>query len=494
MNLRAYVAVLVKRGWLIVSVLVLSLAAAAASILLMTPTYRATAQLFVSTQISSGNLNQELFQGSNFSSDRVKSYSELVNSPTVLEPVIAELNLPVTAPELAARVTAKVPLETVLIDISATSDSPEGAAALANAVSNSLANVVGQLETSTTRGSSPVKATVVTPAVVPPSPAFPSIPVNMGLGLLIGLIVGVGLAVTLENLNTSFRDPADLAEISGLPVLAAVTRDPRRDAAVIVADGEAGQRSETYRQLRTNLQFAAVDQTPRVIVVTSAVTAEGKSSVAGNLAVALSQVGVRVCLVDGDLRRPSVAGYFDLDSDVGLSTALVGEASLDQILQPVNPGLAVITSGLIPPNPAELLSSRWFPMLLTELRERFDTVIIDAPPTLPAADAAVLAAIADGVVFVVHAGKTSRHHVDRALNSLRQVNARILGTVLNMVPAKGPKSHYWYGSGYDNRVHAKPAKHAPVAATRPIPRTINGVRPERSSVITSAPPHRETEG
>lgn len=475
-----------KRAWLIVSVVVLCLAAAAASILVMTPTYRGETQVFVSTQISSGNLNQELFQGSNFSADRVKSYSQLVTSPTVLDPVIAELNLPVSAAELAGQVTAKVPLETVLIHIAATSDSPETAAALANAVSRSLAKVIEELESSETRGSSPVKATVVTPASVPTSPASPSIPINLGLGLLIGLMVGGGLAVLLEKLNTSVKDAADLAEVSNLPVLASVSRDTRRGATAIVRDDRYGSRSEAYRQLRTNLQFAAVDHMPKTIVVTSAQAGEGKSSVAGNLAIAMSQVGNRVCLVDGDLRRPSLASYFGLAGDVGLSTTLVGHIGVDEVTQPADHNLWVITSGEIPPNPTELLSSHRFPKLLNELTDRFDLVVFDAPPTLPAADAVALAALADGVLFVVHAGKTGRHQVERALASLEQVHARILGLVLNMVPSKA-NSRYWYAGGYSYRPHAKPVSlPKPVDAGGPPrpspPRKHNGTKPERSTV------------
>ena len=467
MDLRAYLAILRKHLGVIVSAVVLSVAAASGMILLTEPTYKADAQIFVSTQISSGNLNQELFQGSNFSTDRVKSYSRLVTSPTVLDPVIEELSLPASAAELASRVSAEVPLETVLIDISATADSPETAAALANSVSNSLTKVIGELESSETRGSSPVKATVVTPAVAPTSPSWPSIPLNLGVGLLAGLFIGVGLAVLLEKLNTSVKDADDIATLCDVPVLAAVAHDSSRGAATIVPAGDHGARGEAFRQLRTNLQFAAVDQTPRIIVVTSAVAGEGKSSVAGNLAAALARVGTRVCLLDGDLRRPSVAKYFHLKDGLGLSEALVGQASVDDILQPVQPGLTALTSGAVPPNPAELLSSQRFPPILAALRERFDIIVVDAPPILPAADAAVLAAHADAVLLVVHAGKTTQNQFDRALGSLGQVRARVLGVVLNMVPARAlGKSRYWYAPGS----YTAPAKNGSPMST---PKTVS---------------------
>lgn len=493
-DLRGYLAIFAKRAWLIVSVVVLALVAAAASVLIMTPTYEGKAQMFVSTQISSGNVNQELFQGSSFSAERAKSYALLVTSPTVLDPVIAQLSLPMSAHELADHISAEVPVETVLIEISAESNSPEMAAALANAVADSLAKVIGDLETSETRGSSPVNATVVTPAVAPTSPASPSIPINLGVGLLIGVVTGVGLALLLEKLNTSIKDVSDLSAVTSAPLLASVPHALGRSTTAIVRDDHFGNRSEAYRQLRTNLQFAAVDQMPRVIVVTSALAGEGKSSVAGNLAVAMSHVGVRVCLVDGDLRRPSLASYFSLHGQAGLSTALVGRVSLEEILQPADNGISVITSGPVPPNPTELLSSGRFPGLLRELTARFDLVLIDAPPTLPAADAAVLAALTDAVLFVVHAGKTTRHQVERALKNLDHVHARVLGIVLNMVRVKGSrKSRYWYASAYTYRPRVRTAGNpivekrngAPIASTN----SRNPIPPDGSAVVIEQPPH-----
>lgn len=449
MDIRAYLAVLAKRWMIIAGMLLVSCGAAAALIQLTTPTYRAQSQLFVSTQVSAGNLNQELNQGSSFSSERVKSYTRLAASPTVLDPVVKELGLSTTAAILADNVHAEVPVDTVLIDITVDAESPELSAAVANSVGRNLARVIEDLESSDD-GSSPVKATLVTPALVPDAVHWPLIPLIVGVGVLLGLIAGVGAALLREKLDTSIRSVDDLA-VTNLPSLAEVSRDRRRGvAAAIVRDDPQGSRSEAYRQLRTNLQFAAVGNAPKVMVVTSALPGEGKSSVAGNLALSLSQVGNRVCLVDGDLRRPSVANYFGLVGAAGLSTVIVGRASLDDVLQPVDGSLSAITSGPIPPNPTELLSAPSYLRLLGELRNRFDLVIIDAPPVLPVADAAVLAAAADGVIFVVQAGSTSRHLVERAVTALDQVHARMLGVVLNMVRTTGPMRRQ-YGFGYTYR-------------------------------------------
>lgn len=455
MELRAYLAVLAKRWMIIVGVFLTCAAAAVASIVLTTPTYRATAQLFVSTEISAGNVNQQLYQGGIFSGDRVKSYTELAASPAVLDPVVAELRLPTTARLLADDVQATAPVDTVLINVTAGSTSPNMAATLANAVGNSLSRVIERIETPATQAASPVKVTLITPALVPDTPSWPSIPLVAGLGVLIGLVAGIALALLREKLDTSIKDADDLLGVADVPILAEVGRDRRRGRApAIVRDDPQGVRSEAYRHLRTNLQFTAVGDAPKVIVVTSALPQEGKSSVAGNLALALAQLGRRVCLIDGDLRRPSVAEYFGLVGEAGVSTVIVGRAGIDDVLQPVDHGLSVITSGMVPPNPTELLSSLACEQMLKELGDRFDTVIVDAPPVLPAADAAVLAAAADGVIFVIQAGRSRRQDVKRALSALEQVHARMLGAVLNMVAPTRGSDGYGYNSGYTSRSDA----------------------------------------
>lgn len=472
MELSSYMSLLAKRRALVASTLLVSMALAVASILLAKPSYQAESRLFVSTEISTGNINQELFQGSNFSTNRVKSYTELVDSPIVLDRVIKDLELPLTGPELAEQVDATVPLETVILNIEARSDSPQLATAMADSVAGNLATVIEDLETSGSRGSSPVKATVVTKALVPTSPIWPNLPMILAVGLVVGLVVAVSLALLLEKLNTTVKAAADLERLPGLPVLASVVRDRGwRSSTPIVRDDPQGARGEAYRQLRTNLQFAAVDVRPKVILVTSALASEGKSSVAGNLALALSQVGARVCLVDGDMRRPSVANYFGLVGDAGLSTVLIGRATIDEVLQPAGDVWA-ITSGTLPPNPAELLSSARFRDLLRDVASRFDTVVIDSPPVLPAADAAVLAAAADAVLLVVRSGKTTFNQLAQTVDSLNKVGARILGAVLNRVqPKEGGMGTYTYRSGYNYQADAAQAAQAVPAPSGPAPET-----------------------
>lgn len=203
--------------------------------------------------------------------------------------------------------------------------------------------------------------------------------------------------------------------------------------------------SEAFRVLRTNLQFMGLDQPVKSILVTSALPDEGKSTVAANLAIAFAQAGVNVCLVDADLRRPRIAKIFGVENWQGLTSAAVSLNGLEGHLKPSQvPGLTLMTSGPIPPNPAEVLASARMTTLLEELGQQFDTVIIDSPPALAVADAAVLAPKVDGVLLVTRAGKVARKQVTQAKEALEAVNARILGAVLSDVETKGREGYYYY--------------------------------------------------
>jgi len=203
--------------------------------------------------------------------------------------------------------------------------------------------------------------------------------------------------------------------------------------------------SEAYRVLRTNLQFLGLDEPVRSILITSATPGEGKSTTISNLAVAFAQTGAKVCLVDGDLRRPTIAKAFGLENWSGLTTALIGQAPLDECVKATDvPGLSIMTSGPIPPNPAELVGSARMSALLAQLQERFDMVLIDSPPVLAVTDAAVLAPKVGGVVVVVRANAVDHRQVSRAKEALEAVKARVLGVVLSAVQPEGRDGYYYY--------------------------------------------------
>jgi capsular exopolysaccharide synthesis family protein len=412
-----------------------------AASILTKPTYVSEAQLFVAIQ-SSGSV-QELQQGNNFSQARVQSYVKTVDSPIVLQPVIDSLGLQLSAKDLAERVSASTDVDTVLINITVSDDSPAQSAAVAHAVANSLISAVDKLESPKSGGASPVQLSIIKPAAKPTEPAAPNTRLNLLLGILVGLAVGIGLSILRTTLDNRIRGEADLRDVTDAPLLGGISFD--QDAArkpLLTQVAPQSPRAESFRQLRTNLQFANVTRQAKTVLVTSSVPGEGKSTTATNLAIALAQAGQTVCLVDADLRRPMVDEYLGLDRNAGLTTALLGSVEVNDLLQQWgNDDLYVLASGQIPPNPSELLGSTGMKDLISRLEQAFDAVVIDAPPLLPVTDAAVLSQHVGGVVLVVGVQRLRRHDLERSFSALAMVGASVLGIVLNRLPAKGPDAY-----------------------------------------------------
>jgi polysaccharide biosynthesis transport protein len=446
---RDYLRVLAKRWPTIVAGFAAALIVAIAVGLLTPASYAARTQIFVSTLVDPGNVNQQLFQGGSFAAERVKSYTDLATSPRVTVPAVATAGADISPDELEDRITADTRSGTVLINIEVTDGSPDQAAALTNAVAGRLAEVIQELETPPGAPQSPVRAAMVVPAGPPTSPVVPNWPLTIALGVLAGLVLGVGAAIVREALDGSVSSEEDLQRVTDVPNLGKIVFD---DAAQNSPINHRDARSEPFRQLRTNIQFTAVGSTTQTLVVTSAVASEGKSSVTGNLAVAMAQLGLRVAVVDADLRHPVMAEYFRVSNDVGLTSILLGRTTLEAALQTVRPNLSLLASGPIPPNPSELLSTDPVWHILDALADGSDIVLIDSAPVLPVTDSRVVASRCDGVLLVVRAGSTNRRQVGEAVESLRKVQARVLGTVLNRLPANEAEGSY-YG-----RYGAEPAR------------------------------------
>lgn len=442
---------LVRRNWILVLACALAgiLLSGAASVLTK-PTYTAETQLFVAIQ-NSGSV-QELQQGNTFSQARVQSYVKTVDSPKVLQPAIDSLGLDITPAELAGRVSASTDLNTVLINISVVDSSPVQAAALTKAVGDSLISAVDSLERPKNGTASPVSLSVIKPPTAPSSPSAPNTKLNLVLGLVIGLVIGVCGALVRTTLDNRVRGEADLRRVTDSPVLGVISFD--QDALkkpLLTQATPQSPRAESFRQLRTNLQFANVSGEAKSILVTSSLPGEGKSTTATNLAIALAQAGQSVCLVDADLRRPMINDYLGLDRSAGLTTALVGVAEVNDLLQPWgSDNLYILTSGQIPPNPSELLGSSLMKELLVRLESVFDVVIVDAPPLLPVTDAAVLSQHVGGVLLVVGAQKLRRQDLEKSLGALELVGSNVLGVVLNRAPSKGPDAYQYGYYSYDD--------------------------------------------
>lgn len=461
MDLRGFLKALFRR-WPTVGVcLVLAIGAALAATGLSTPVYEARTQLFVATR--TGADTAQMNEGQSFSQARVQSYAEIVTTRQVTVPVVKQLRLRTTPEALASQITAVAPLNTVLIDITVHDTVPGQAADIANAVARQFSAVVERLETpERAQGSersgdkpmvdaaSPVHLGITQEAVAPTDPVSPRPLLNLAVGALGGLLLGAGLVVLRETLDTTFKTSKGLDEFIDLPGLGAIPYDKNVPKQPLVSADGHSRRAEAFRKLRTNLQFSQVDDPPRTIVVTSSMPGEGKTNTAVNLAISLAEAGVSTCLVDADLRSPCVAPTFGLVQDAGLTTLLIGQARIEDVMQQAGGGLSVLASGPVPPNPTELLASARMTEVLRELADIYEVVIVDTAPLLPVADTVGLASLAQGTLLVVRAAKTRREQVRTAAESLERVGVRALGTVFSMapVPKGGRYGRYGAYGGY----------------------------------------------
>ena len=449
MTLRDYLRVLRKRWHLITVTLLVFVAGAAVHAFTEQKMYEATAQIFVSTAAADSGSVTDLNQGNSFTQARVQSYTSVANSPMVTDDVVRALALSISSEALAGKITADAPANTVLINLHVQDENPDLAAQLANTVAARFSIVIQDLEQTSAAGQSPIKLTVTHPASAPSVPVSPNVKIDLALGVLVGLGLGLGLAFLREVLENTVKDPSELADVSGLPVLGVVPWDKRAPETPLSFRADAhGSRSEGYRQIRTNLQFVDIDNPPRLIAITSAMPGEGKTHTALNLAAALAEAGRRVCLVEADLRRPTLAAALGLVSDVGLTSVLIARAEVGDVLQVVNDNLVVLVAGQVPPNPSELLNSDAFRRTLATLRETADVVIIDTAPLLPVADGAQTAALAEATLLTVRAAKTTREQISRAVETLANVGVTPVGAVLSMAPHRRGGTYSYYYEDY----------------------------------------------
>lgn len=293
-------------------------------------------------------------------------------------------------------------------------------------------------------------AHIISQAQVPTVPVRPKRLQSILFACLIGLFVGVCLALLQEFLDDRINSVEEANRLLGLPSLGYVPALSQADALLMPQMQGLDPASESYRVLRTNIHFAAVDAPVRTILVTSSNPGEGKTTTSVNLAFAMAVDGKRVILVDADLRRPSVHKLLSLPATPGLTDVLLGHASLDDTLLENEdmPNFVVLTSGSIPPNPSELLNSRTFRNLVDELMDRADIVIFDSPPVLVAADSPILASQMDGTVMVVETGNTKKGAARQAVKLLNQARANVLGIAYNRMGAKDGAGYYHYQYTY----------------------------------------------
>lgn len=446
MELRDYFSIIRRRWLIVVAAIVVCVGASGLLTAVATPMYASTASLFVSSAQST--TNSEFFQGGQFSAQRVTTYAVLAKSRDLAVRIIDETGVNMTPAELIENVTASVVPETVTLELTVLDADPKQAQTLAQAYAEGMTNLVLELEKPVGQTTPPVKMMIVDAASEPEDAVSPEPTRNLALGLIVGLLLGVGIAVLRDILDTTIKRPEDVGAVLDLPPLGGINYDSAaRSAPLVTSLDPHAPRVEAFRVLRTNMQFIDVDTADKVFVVTSSLPGEGKTSTSINLAITLAQAGQRTLLIEGDLRRPKASTALGLDNAIGVTTVLVGKVGVEDAIQKhPDSDLHVLGSGAVPPNPAELLQSNAMAELLTNVREQYDVVIIDAPPLLPVTDAALLARQADGALLIVRHGKTTKDQLIQAVERLANVDAHALGYVLNMVPGRG--QGYGYGYGY----------------------------------------------
>lgn len=459
MDLRDLLSVLRARWIVIVATTLVGALLALGMSLLATPTYQARIQFYV-TVAGGENAAAAAYQGSLGAQQRVQSYAALIDSTDVAREVIAATGVDLNPDDIADKTTATADARTVLLNVAVSDSDPQRAQEVAQGFGEVLPVAINRLETPDGGGPALAKLTVVDPPALPTTPVAPKTEQNVAIGLALGIFIGVGLALLVNALDRRIKSKEQLESIAGKPVVGSIpfrkNEDKEEGAEHIVPFREGhSPAAESFRRLRTNLQFLNVDNPPRVFVLTSSVAMEGKSETAINLSLALAESGNRVLLVEADLRRPLVVSYMSMPDKVGLTNILSGQAKFADVVQETrHEGVNLLACGPLPPNPSELLASDMARRLIEDLRVQYDYVIIDSPPLLPVTDGALLARITDGALLVVRSHRTTSDQVAQAVDNLNMADATLLGAVTVANRPTKKRSDEYYNSYYSSKPHS----------------------------------------
>jgi polysaccharide biosynthesis transport protein len=516
---------IIRRSWkvvLLVGVLAAVVAFVASNA--MSKTYESSSRLLVGQALQAANPDVNLFQTS---TNLAQTYAVIGETRQLLGQVRTNLKLDVSLEDLISQVSVRPVQGQPMIDINASANSAETAAAIANEIAAELiarAPTIGASEPDTASTQQDLKDTseqitqtrnqiqallavaqltpdeqarldvlqarilqlratyadllqsattvaanrvsVIDPAVVPLEASSPKVLLNTVLAGILGMLLAIGVVYLLEHLDNRMKSAEHVETVTGVPNLGTILRMPGpadrepfyRMATLLYPRSPA---AEAFRTIRTNIEFASIDKPFRTIAVTSAAPGEGKTVTASNLAVAFAQSGRKTILVDADLRRPGVHDMFSLANAAGLTDLVHSDTiRVDDVMRRTdNPNLTVITAGIVPPNPAELLGSARMEVILDRLRDKAEIIVFDTAPVGAVTDAAILAAKSDATLFVVQPYKTTERTVRRGREALAKVNARVIGTVLNNVPQGFTDTVAYYGRyGPESDVAATPVE------------------------------------
>ncbi len=505
LDLRDYLAVLRRRKWVILLTVLVVVGVALGVTYTQTPQYRSSVRVIVES--TTGDTSNDVMRQIVFGQQELETQKELVTSRPVAEKAAEKVGGGTTPDQLLKHVNVSLVRDTQILEIQATSPDAQRAANIASGFANAyidyrsdqaleqllrgskalqeradetrrrISEIEREIGISSSSDAESLQiekerlqnelagigaqqaalsgnqvfaqagGQIISPAEVAESPFSPK-PLRTGvLAFVLGLMLGVGLAFLRDFLDDSLRSEDQAVRAAGRPALGHIPHwktDKESESRLVSLVEPASPASESYRTLRTNIRFLAVGRSLRSLLVTSAVPREGKSTTAANLAVALARTGTRVLLVGADLRRPSLHTSFGIDASPGLSDVLAGDVQLTDAISDVGiPNLRVLTSGQVPPNPAELLGSPAMAQLMSELEQVADLVVYDGPPVLAVADALELAPRVGGSLLVVDLGTTGRHAVRAAAQRLEGVGVVPSGIVLNNItPGSGYYGYY----------------------------------------------------
>lgn len=449
-----------QRWWIILlSVFVVGALTAWISFYVFKPVYEGTTKILIQTQTAS---NQIIYNDLLTNQKLVKTYSEIIKSNRVSEEVIHRLNLSITPEELLKKVTTKSNEESLITSITVQDYSPQGAVDIANAYAQAfyeIVNSVMQVD----------NVSMLDIAKLPPDPqpVFPKPFVNISISIFLTLVICIILILLYESIDKRIKSEEDLLRELELPVLGSIShlgkignwRGSKMERNRRLNDSKRGQmkqlvcidepnsiEAEAFRRLRTNIRYSGVSKELKSLIITSAYSGEGKSTTIANLAIVMIQAGKKVLLIDADLRKPTIHHFFRIRNNIGLTNILIKQLEVQEVIQEVEGiGLHVISTGPLPPNPAELLGSHEMIELLEYGTHQYDLVLIDVPPILSLSDGQVIARHIEGALLVVRSNKVPKDNVKKAKQLLEHVGANIIGTIINDVKIKSkPKEEYYY--------------------------------------------------
>lgn len=452
MELRQYIDLVKRRGWIVLLVCLVATAAAFYVTEQMTPVYRSSTTILVNQT----STPESIQYNDVLTSERLtNTYAELAKQRTVISQVIEQLDLQMTPSELDSKIAVAPIEETQLLRLHVEDPDPALAASIANTTAQVfIADNTNQLS------NRPGTVSITELAQEPASPFKPNVRLNTILAAVLGIMIGGAIAFLVEYLDDTVKTAQDVENLLGLTTLGTVARfggvgrkrsksSKNAQKAPSGSPGTAAldqNSSEDYRQIRTNIHFSLLGLESKTILVTSANPSEGKTTTATNLAIVLAQAGNSVVLVDADLRRPSVHTLFGSQNSFGLTGLALSESEdvSSALLKTSVPTLKVLPSGPLPPNPSELLMTSAVQKVFEAVKASADYVIFDSPPLLAVTDARVLTSQVDATILVVESGKTRSEAFSRAGAALKQSNTRVLGAIVNKIRL-GRQGYYYYG-------------------------------------------------